>query len=154
MLVLNLEHTPLYRHFYKCRYIEMLKILLVYLLLDKFSVFDNLKISFHCVHLSKTLAYCQSYLFHDFLLHSECKSPKRFLLASFNLAFISSALRSVALRFLTSAAKLFLRSSTSYNTASNFDKRSNRIFFSSRKSWSTASRARNSKSACSSRSTR
>ena len=30
MLVLNLGHSPLYRHFYKCLYIEMLKILLVY----------------------------------------------------------------------------------------------------------------------------
>ena len=29
-LVLNLGHSPLYRHFYKCLYIEMLKILLVY----------------------------------------------------------------------------------------------------------------------------
>ena len=30
MLVLNLGHSPLYRHFYKCLYIEMLKILLAY----------------------------------------------------------------------------------------------------------------------------
>ena len=30
LLVLNLGHSPLYRHFYKCLYIEMLKILLVY----------------------------------------------------------------------------------------------------------------------------
>ena len=73
----------------------------------------------------------QSCLFHDFRLYSECKSPKRFLLASFNLAFSSFALRSAALRLLTSEAK-FLRSSTSDNTASNFDKRSTRIFFSSR----------------------
>ena len=29
-LVLNLGHSPLYWHFYKCLYIEMLKILLVY----------------------------------------------------------------------------------------------------------------------------
>ena len=29
-LILNLGHSPLYRHFYKCLYIEMLKILLVY----------------------------------------------------------------------------------------------------------------------------
>lgn len=29
-LVLNLGHTPLYRHFYKCLNIELLKILLVY----------------------------------------------------------------------------------------------------------------------------
>ena len=29
-LVLNLGHSPLYRHFYKCLYIEMLKISLVY----------------------------------------------------------------------------------------------------------------------------
>ena len=76
--------------------------------------------------------HCQSDLFHDFRLHSECKSPKRFLLASFNLAFSSFALRSAALRLLTSEAKFFLRSSTSDNTASNFDKRSTRIFFSSR----------------------
>ena len=73
----------------------------------------------------------QSCLFHDFRLYSECKSPKRFLLARFNLAFSSFALRSAALRLLTSEAK-FLRSSTSDNTASNFDKRSTRIFFSSR----------------------
>lgn len=37
---------PLYRHFYKCLYIKLLKILLIYRLLDKFSVFDNLKIIF------------------------------------------------------------------------------------------------------------
>jgi len=30
MLVLNLGHNPLYRHFCKCLYIEMLKISLVY----------------------------------------------------------------------------------------------------------------------------
>ena len=30
MLVLNLGHSPLYRHFYKCLYIELLKISLVY----------------------------------------------------------------------------------------------------------------------------
>ena len=29
-LVLNLGHSPLYRHFYKCLYIELLKISLVY----------------------------------------------------------------------------------------------------------------------------
>ena len=29
-LVLNLGHNPLYRHFYKCLYIEMLKKILVY----------------------------------------------------------------------------------------------------------------------------
>ena len=34
--MLNLGHTPLYRHFCKCRYIEMLKILLVYLLFSYF----------------------------------------------------------------------------------------------------------------------
>ena len=80
----------------------------------------------------RKLWHMQSYSFHDFRLHSECKSPKRFLLASFNLAFSSFALRSAALRLLTSEAKFFLRSSTSDNTASNFDKRSTRIFFSSR----------------------
>ena len=30
LLVLNLGNIPLYRHFYKCLYIEMLKNLLVY----------------------------------------------------------------------------------------------------------------------------
>ena len=30
LLVLNLGHSPLYRHFCKCLYIEMLKISLVY----------------------------------------------------------------------------------------------------------------------------
>ena len=30
MLVLNLGHSPLYRNFYKCLYIELLKISLAY----------------------------------------------------------------------------------------------------------------------------
>ena len=30
LLVLNFGHSPLYRHFCKCQYIEMLKILLIY----------------------------------------------------------------------------------------------------------------------------
>ena len=58
MLVLNLGHSPLYRHFYKCLYIELLDFVVV-LLFDTFSSLDNLKASFHCPHLSKKMAYCQ-----------------------------------------------------------------------------------------------
>ena len=117
-LVLNLGHSPLYRHFYKCLYIEFetfprhdiakasfalliwldgnavknftCLLTITYILhtsdfrlhsaqlkqvwlctrWHENSSLDNLKASFHCSHLSKMLAYCQSDLFHDFRLHS------------------------------------------------------------------------------------
>jgi len=38
MLVLNLGHNPLYRHFYKCLYIELLKF---YLFIDNYIHFTH-----------------------------------------------------------------------------------------------------------------
>lgn len=108
----------------------------------------------HCAYLSKTLAYCQSVLFHDFRLCSECKSPEQFLLASFNLAFNSFALRSAALHFLISSFNEDSNVSMRESASSNLDKRSLYSFYLSRKSCKTRSIARFFKSAAFRRSTR